>query len=229
MNASTRTAGWTALLAGAVAHDVNNFVQGVSSARSLAGSPGVASADADEMAATIEADLDSMRKLGLRLRTLASAAESTASTRLDEACEDALAGVDHGPAQLLRAEPIPAALRVVGTPAALRTIVASLLEHALAASPATATVRLAVHAPPIGDPDSRVIVEIAAPDAVTLGAIARERLDVALATTLPELRGDTSLVLAGAVVDGLGGSVSIASDAKTGLVLAVHLVPARPR
>ena len=107
MTVSTRSASWTALLAGAVSHDVNNFVQGVSSARSLAGSPGASIADADEMAATIDADLAQMRKLGRRLRTLASAAESRASARLDQACQDALAEVDHGPEQLLRAEPIP--------------------------------------------------------------------------------------------------------------------------
>jgi signal transduction histidine kinase len=236
MTASARTASWTALLAGAISHDINNFVQGASSARLLAGAPGASSADADEMAATIEADLDRMRRLGRRLRTLASAAESTTSARLDEACEDAVAEVDHGPAQLLRAEAARATPRVVGTPAALRTVIASLLEHALAASPPTTTIRVAVRAPEIGDAAAAgeatrgaVVVEIVAPDALALGAIDRERLDVALTTTFPELRGDTSLVLAGAIVDRLGGSVYIGSDAKAGLALAVHFVAAPPR
>ena len=221
MTASARTASWTALLAGAVSHDINNFVQGLSAARSLAGAPGAA--DADEMAATIEADMERVRKLGLRLRTLASAAESRASARVDQACEDALAEVEHAREQLLRADPIPATLRAVGTPTALRSVIASLLEHAVAASPPATTIRVAVRASASGDP----IVEIAAPDAVALGAVGRELLDVALSTALPELRGDVSLVLAGAIADGLGGSVTISSDPETGLVLSVQFAGAR--
>ena len=218
---ASRTASWSALLAGALSHDINNFVQGLSAARLLAGAPGAASADVDEMAATIEADLGQVRKLGRRLRTLASAAEAAASARVDEACEDALAEVDRGGEQRLRAEPILATLRAVGTPAALRTVIGSLLEHALGASPRITTIRVMVRAS-----GAAVIVEIVAPDALALGTIDRQRLDVALSTTLPELRGDTSLVLAGAIADGLGGSVTIGSGAKTGLVLAAHFVAA---
>jgi hypothetical protein len=235
MTAPTRTASWTVLLASAVAHDINNFVHGVSTARTLIELPAAATADVDGMAATIEADLQRLGKLGMRLRTLASAAESTASARLDEACEEALSEVDHGPEHLPRVQTIPATLRVVGTAVAVKTVIASLLEHVLAASPRTATVQLAVVAPDVGDPaassqadrrplGSPVIVEIAAPKAVALGAIGRARLDSTLATTLPELRGDTNLVLAGAIADRLGATVYIASDPQTGLVLEVHFV-----
>ncbi|HSY42173.1 MAG TPA: hypothetical protein VLA79_21710, partial [Polyangia bacterium] len=132
MTASTRNAAWTGLLAGAVAHDINNFVQGVSSARSLAGTSGATSADAAETEAIIEDDLEQLRKMGGRLRALASAGGNGASTRLADACADAFAEVDRSPEQL-RAESIPAELCVVGTAAALTTAIASLLEHALAA------------------------------------------------------------------------------------------------
>ena len=228
MTASTRAAGWTGLLAGAVAHDINNFVQGVSSARALAGAPGATIADAAETAAIIEDDLDQLRRLGGRLRALASAGGSEASTRLAGVCADALAEVDRPPEQL-RAESIPADLCVVGTAAALTTAIASLLEHAVAASPASAPVRLAVHAPQtvgaavIVEP---VIVEIAAPEAGELGAIGETRLDLVLASSLPELRGDARLILAGAIADAIGGAVYIASDANAGLVLTLHLVAA---
>lgn len=240
MTASARTASWTGLLAGAVAHDINNFVQGVSSARTLAAPPGAMSADGDETAALIEDDLDQLRKLGARLRALASAGAPEVTTRLADACADAFAEVDR-PLGQLRAETIPAELRVAGTAAALTTAIASLLEHALAASATAAAVSLAVQVhdhdqdprsadaassakPARPSPGRPVIVEIAAPDAADLGEIGKERLDVLLASSLPELRGDARLILAGAIAEAIGGAVYMASDPKTGLVFALHLV-----
>jgi len=230
MTASTRSAVWTGLLAGAVAHDINNFVQGVSSARSLArafgAAPGTTIADAAETEAIIEDDLDQLRKMGSRLRALAGAGGSPASTRLADACADAFAEVDRTPEQL-RAESIPPQLCVVGTAAALTTAIASLLEHALAASPTTAPVRLTVDGSG-HSPGSPVIVEISAPEFGELGPIGRARLDVALAGSLPELRGDARLILAGAIADAIGGAVYIASDSKAGLVLTLRLVAGTP-
>jgi hypothetical protein len=230
MTASTRSAVWTGLLAGAVAHDINNFVQGVSSARSLArafgAAPGTTIADAAETEAIIEGDLDQLRKMGSWLRALAGAGGSQAATRLADACADACVEVERTPEQL-RAESIPPELCVVGTATALTTAIASLLEHALAASPATAPVRLTVdgtgHSP--GTP---VIVKISAPAFGELGPIGEARLDVALAGSLPELRGDARLILAGAIADAIGGAVYIASDSKTGLVLTLRLVAGAP-
>ena len=184
-----------------MAHDINNFVQGVSSARSLAGAPGATLADAAETAAIIEDDLDQLRKLGGRLRALASAGGREASTRLADACADAFAEVDR-PLEQMRAESIPAELRVVGTAAAADD------GHRLPAGTCVGREpsgragqldcpRAAVRwprQPPTGptrpSPGSPVIVEIAAPDAGDLGAISRARLDVVLAESLPELRGD---------------------------------------
>ena len=134
----------------------------------------------------------------------------------------------------MRADSIPADLCVVGTAAALTTAIASLMEHALTASPAGAPVSLTVRGPRAAgvtlaegtagpSPGSPVIVEIAAPNARELGSINRARLDVVLASSLPELRGDAHLILAGAIADAVGGAVYIASDANTGLVLALHL------
>jgi signal transduction histidine kinase len=226
MTAPARAAGWTGLLAGAVAHDINNFVQGVSSARALAGASSATTADAAETAAIIEEDLDQLRKMGGRLRALASAGTGAASTRLADVCADALAEIDR-PAERMRAESIPADLWVLGTAAALTTAIASLLEHALAASPAAAPIRLAVQQPQ-ASPGAPVIVEISAPEAGDLGAIGQARLDLVLGSSLPELRGDARLILAGAIADALGGAVYIASSAKAGLVLTLHLVAGAP-
>jgi hypothetical protein len=233
-SASSGTGGWTRLLAAAVAHDINNFVQGVSSARALAGAPGAMLADAAETEAIIEGDLDQLRKLGGRLRALASTGRDELATRLADVCADAFAEVDR-PLEQLHTESIPADLCVAGTAAALTTAIASLMEHAVAASPVGAAVSLTVRVPPAaGAADaagatrpargSPVIVEIAAPDAGELGSISRARLDVVLASSLPELRGDARLILAGAIADAVGGAVHIASDPKDGLVLALSLV-----
>ncbi len=71
-----------------------------------------------------------------------------------------------------------------------------------------------------------MIVEIVAPEAGELGAIGKTRLDLVLASSLPELRGDARLILAGAIADAIGGAVYIASDSNAGLVLTLHLVAA---
>jgi|SRR5450631_16118 len=234
MTGSTRPASWAGLLAGAVAHDINNFVQGMSSARALAGAAGAGMTDAAETAAIIEDDLDQLRKLGVRLRTLASARVREASTRLGDACADAVAEVDRLPEQM-RTGSIPADLYVVGTAAALTTAIAALLEHALAASPAAAAISLAIRGPEVvglaaaegaarPSPGAPVIVEIAAPESWEFGTIVKAPLDVVLASSWPELRGDARLILAGAIADAIGGAVYIASDSKAGLVLALHLV-----
>jgi hypothetical protein len=111
---------------------------------------------------------------------------------------------------------------VRGTDAAVRTAIASLLEHALAASPTGTKIQLAVREASAG----AVVVEIAAPEAPGLDAIAVERLDTLLDTALRDLRGDFSLVLAGAIADAVGGAVTLASSPDSGLVLALHLAAA---
>jgi hypothetical protein len=232
---SSSTGIWAGLLAGAVAHDVNTFVHSVANGRALLGRPAVGTSDAAECEDLIEECLIELRKLGVRLRTFAIACESAASANVDEACAAARAEVVPVRGQMLHGEPIPADLRVRGTAAAVMTAIACLLEHALAASPAGATVRLAARGAPaaFGSPaddaarQSRgrsAIVEIAAPQAGGLGTIGMARLDTLLATTLRELRGDLSLVLSGAVADALGGAVYLASDSEGGLVLVLDLV-----
>ena len=234
MTASNGTASWTRLLAVAVAHDINNFVQGGSSARSLAAAPDAMLADASETEAIIEGDLEQLRKLGGRLRALAGAGRHEVATRLADVCADAFAEVDR-PLEQLRTESIPADLCVAGTAAALTTAIASLMEHAVAAGPAGAAISLTVRVPQAAGAaaatgatrpsrGSPVRVEIAAPNARELGSISSTRLDVVLASSLPELRGDARLILAGAIADAVGGAVHLASDPKAGLVLALSLV-----
>jgi len=206
VSAATPAPGWTRLLAAAVAHDINNLAHGLL------------------VAPVAEACLEQMRKLGARLRALAAAADTEASARLDDACADALAEVDPIRDQVLRAMPIPADLRVRAPAAALRTAIACLLEHAAAASPSASAIGLAVRQAQVPSPE--VVVEISSREASGLGELHMERLDVLLGTTLRDLRGDLSLVLAGAIADALGGAVHVASSAKDGLLLALRLVAA---
>ncbi len=210
MSASIPAASWTGLLAAAAAHDINNLVHGFSIS------------DAAEWAACVQDCLEPLRKLGARLRTLATACEAEGSARLDDACADALTEVDPDGGRVVRAALPRAGSRVRGTDAAVRTAIASLLEHAAAASPTGAAIRLSVR----DEPAAAITVEIAAPLATELGLIPAERLDALLATTLRDLRGDFSLVLPGAIADAVGGAVTVASSPDRGLVLALHLVVA---
>src|SRR4051794_38629991 len=183
MSASIPAASWTGLLAAAAAHDINNLVHGFSIS------------DAAEWAACVEDCLEPLRKLGVRLRTLATACEAEGAARLDDACADALTEVDPDGARVVRAALPRAGSRVRGTDAAVRTAIASLLEHALAARPPGGATGRAVR----GEPPAAIAVEITAPEATELGLIRAERLDALLATTLRDLRGDFSLVLPGAI------------------------------
>jgi hypothetical protein len=210
MSASPPAASWTGLLATAAAHEINNLVHSFSIS------------DPADWTACLQDCLDPLRKLGVRLRTLAAASEAEGSARLDDACADALTEVDPDDGRVLRAALPRAGSTVRGTDAAVRIAIASLLEHALAASPTGAPVRLAVHEGPAGE----IVVEIAAPEASGLGEIGAARLDALLATTLRDLRGDFSLVLAGAIADAVGGAVTVASSVESGLVLALHLAVA---
>jgi len=63
------------------------------------------------------------------------------------------------------------------------------------------------------------ILEIAADRVRVEAGVSLALLD----TALRDLRGDVSLVIAGAIADALGGAVHLASSAQSGLVLALRL------
>jgi hypothetical protein len=223
------------LLAAALAHDISNLAHGLSSAQGLTRAAAGEDFDAAEWATFVEGDVDRLRKLGVRLRALGTAGEIDATARLDDACADALAEVDPAGGQVRRVDLPPVDSRVRGTAAAVTAAIASLLEHALAASPTGAPLQLAVRrASVVSGPRANdavrdgsggsVIVEIAAPEASATGVIGRARLDGLFDTALRDRRGDFSLVLAGAVADALGGAVYVASDSGSGLVLDLQLV-----
>jgi len=215
---------WTELLAGALAHDVNNLALSLSSAQRLIRPGAGEHFEAAEWAAFVEGDVERLRKLGGRLRALAAAGDYHSSARLDDACAAAVAEVDPAGGQVRRAGSAPVDARVRGTPVAVSAAIASLLEHARAASPTGAPIELAVRDASAGT----VIVAIAAPMASATGVIDRARLDTLLDTALRDRRGDFSLVLAGAVADAVGGAVTFASDSQCGLVLELQLVAGPP-
>src|SRR6476619_3035926 len=92
---------WTGLLAAALAHDINNLAQGLASAQRLTRPGAGDDLDVAEWAAFVDADVDRLRKLGIRVRSLAMAVESrSTSARLDDACTAALGEVDPARAQV---------------------------------------------------------------------------------------------------------------------------------
>jgi hypothetical protein len=220
MSAPTRATGWTELVASAVAHDINNLVHTLSAERALSGGSGGCGESTD----LVEDCLSEFRKLGARLHTLARAGGAGAQALVDDACVDALVEVDPTGARVLRGEPPPPGTCVRGSAAAVRTAIVSLLEHALAASPTCAPIRMAVRQAP----GETTVVEIAAPEVSGLGAVDDDRLDALLTTTLRDLRGDASLILAGAIADAIGGAVHVGSCPQRGLLLALRLATAKP-
>src|SRR6476646_10407747 len=108
---------WTGLLAAALAHDINNLAQGLASAQRLT-RPGAGDEfDVAEWAAFVDADVDWLRTLGIRVRALAMAAESRAtSALLDDSCAAALAEVDRSGGRVRRAPSLAPGVRVRGTP-----------------------------------------------------------------------------------------------------------------
>jgi signal transduction histidine kinase len=216
---ATPNAGWTELLAAALAHDINNLALSLSSAQRLTRQGAGEDFEAGEWAAFVEADVDRLRKLGVRLRALAAAGDPRSSALLDDACGDALAAFDPAGGQARLTDSPTLDARVRGPAAAVTAAITSLLEHARAASPTGAPIELAVRDASGGS----VIVEIATRAASATAEIGRARLDTLLDTALRDRRGDFSLVLAGAVADALGGAVYFASDSQRGLVLELQL------
>ena len=225
MSAPTRATGWTELVASAVAHDINNLVHTLATERALSGGSagGGGGGGGGESTDLVEDCLAEFRKLGARLHTLARAGGAGAHALVDDACVDALVEVDPTGTRVLRGQPPPPGTCVRGSAAAVRTAIVSLLEHALAASPTCAAIRMAVRQVP----GETTVVEIAAPEVSGLGAIDDGRLDALLTTSSRDLRGDASLVLAGAIADAIGGAVHVGSSPACGLVLALHLAPAK--
>ena len=210
---------WTDLVAGALAHDIGNLAHGLSSAQRLTRAGGE-DFDVTEWAAFVERDVDRLRKLGLRLRALATAREVLSSARLDDACAGALAELGSDGGRVRLAASLPFDSRVRGSAGAVSAAIVSLIEHALAASPFSAQIELAVRNAGAG----AVVVAITAPQASGLGAVGRAPLDALLDAELRERRGDLSLVLAGAVAEALGGAVYVASDPQRGLAFELQLV-----
>jgi hypothetical protein len=225
MSAPTRATGWTELVASAVAHDINNLVHTLSNERALVALQAEANGGGGTGGSPdlVEDCLAEFRKLGTRLHTLSRAGAAGAHALVDDACVDALVEVDPTGTRVLRGQPPPPGTCVRGSAAAVRTAIVSLLEHALAASPTCAAIRMAVRQVP----GETTVVEIAAPEVSGLGAIDDGRLDALLTTSSRDLRGDASLVLAGAIADAIGGAVHVGSSPACGLVLALHLAPAK--
>jgi signal transduction histidine kinase len=227
MSAPPRATGWTELVASAVAHDINNLVHTLSNERALIAAPAGANGGGGSGGSVgspdlVEECLCEFRKLGARLHTLARARGAGGHTLIDDACVDALVEVDPTGARVLRGQPPSPGTCVRGSAAAVRTAIVSLLEHALAASPTSAQIRMTVRQAP----GETTVVEIAAREVSGLGAVDDDRLDALLATTLRDLRGDVSLILAGAIADAIGGAVHVESSPGQGLVLGLRLAPA---
>jgi len=196
---------WTRMIARAAAHEIRNVEHALGQVLALAEASGALGADYVAVAGD---GLGRLRRLADDLRALAGSGDAAAApARIDLACADALAEVEPGPDQRVAVDgPLSAEARVRGTAAALRIAVRVLLRHALAASPATAVVRLRV-----GVAADAVVVTVDAPEAPA-----------------PQQGHDAlGFALAGAIAREIGGELRVdALAASGGARFALHLARA---
>jgi hypothetical protein len=222
--------GWTHLLAGAAAHDVNNIAHSLSSLLALASDPNVSKAALDEYRAMAYEALAALRRLGAEMHALGSAAPgpiAAAPQSVRLACEDALAETEPRNGQRVIAGPLPGEALVRGSAAALRVLVKALLRQALAASPAGAVVRLDG-----SSNDGTTSLLVVAPRAPPPGIDERLSLGAWLDGAGRSYRGSFHLVLAGALAAELGAELDIGpggaadpgdGDAGAGRGIAIEL------
>ena len=203
----------TRLLAGAAAHKVANLAHSLLHTLAIASRPDVDPAIYRDLVQQIAADL---RRLSVRLATLAHSERDAYALRLNVVCADALAEAAperDGAAGAALTEPVPPELFVRGTPAALILTVGALLRHALAATPkGGARVALAVSAPL-----ASVVLTVDAPSASgppDLEPIPLERLAGRHASLA--VHGDMDVILAALVARSYGGELRVGGVAEEG-------------
>jgi hypothetical protein len=201
---------WTRLVAGTVAHDVNNLAQGLLNLLVLAEDPSATRELVAQYVELARGGLSELKRLGADLRALADARADEPPQRLDLACSDALIEVEAPAGRRLEPGALAPDLLVRGSSAGLRLGVSALLQHALAASAPGTAVRLS--AGPDGD---GVAVLVDAPGAPALRAVGGAPVSSLLAGPERELSGGR-LVLAGALAAQLGGELSVRSGAASG-------------
>jgi hypothetical protein len=208
---------WTRLVAGTVAHDVNNLAQGLLNLLTLSEDPGATRELIAQYVELARGGLGELKRLGADLRALADARVDEPPQRLELACSDALVEVEPPVGRRLVAGPLAPDLLVRGSSAGLRLGVSALLQHALAASTPGSAVNLSASRDGAG---AAVLVD--APGAPALRVAGVAPVSALLAGPQREISGGR-LVLAGALADQLGGELSVRPGSPTGQLFRLWL------
>lgn len=199
------------LVAGTAAHEVNNLAQGLLNLLALASEPTVTRDALARYASLARDGLAELRRLGADLRALADSQTDPRSERLDLVCEDVLDQGRPSAGRIVERGEWRSDVFVRGSSAALRLAISSLLEHALAASPPSSAIRIAVSSQAGG---GAVVVDASG---AQRPATAETPVADLLAGPAHELSSAPRLVFAGAVAAEYGGKLTVRPGAVSGL------------
>ena len=211
---------WTRLVAGAAAHDINNLAQGLFNLLALASSPTASPEALERYAGLAREGLLDLKRLAADLRALSSTGAPGEVQRLDLACLEAHTEVAVPEGRSLEMGPAAGVL-VLGTGAALRVALTSVLRYCLAASAAGGRVTSSVP----GEAAEPMIV-VDAPTAPPPRSSDEGSLGALLNGLEREFGGDRGLVLAGAIVRQCGGEIHAGRGPHGGLRFKLAFVRA---
>ncbi|HVZ72270.1 MAG TPA: hypothetical protein VHJ20_07835 [Polyangia bacterium] len=205
---------WTRLVAGAAAHDINNFAQGLLNLLSLAGSPNATPDSLAHYAALARDGIKELQALGRDLRAVADAEAAREPQRLDLALTEALADVVPASGRTLERAAATGPMLVAADGAALRLAIRAVVRYALAATAPGGVVRVALEG---SSEAARASVVVDAPAAAAPPI--PEETDLARLMLGPEpvFASNTGLVLAGVAAESCGGAARVAVGAEGGL------------
>jgi hypothetical protein len=214
---------WTRLVAGAVAHDINNLTQGLFDVFALSSAPDTSPEARTRYEELAREGIKELQDLGRNLRTLADADAATEPQRLDVACADAVAGLQTSAGRSL----VPAAptgpVFVAGGRPALLLAISGFVRYAESASAPGSAIRIAVAAE-----SSQASVVIDAPGA-PMRAPTETTLSSLMSGAERRFASDAGLVVAGAAVTMCGGEVRVGPSNGGGLRFKLSFRRVEPR
>jgi hypothetical protein len=194
---------WTRLVAGAVAHDINNLTQGLFDVIALSTAPDTSPEARTRYEELAREGIKELGDLGRTLRTLADAEPGAEPQRLDLACAEAVASVQPSAGRSLLPVAPAGPILVTGSRAALILAISGFVRYAVAASAPGASIGIAA-----GIEGGEAFVVVDAPTAPTR-VPAEATLFSLMSGAERRFASDAGLVVAGAAIALTGGDVRV--------------------
>jgi hypothetical protein len=214
---------WTRLVAGAVAHDINNLTQGLFDVFALSSAPDTPPEARTRYEELAREGIKELQNLGRNLRTLADADTATEPQRLDVACADALASLQPSAGRSLVPTAPAGPVFVAGGRPVLLLAISGFVRYAESASAPGSAIGIAVAAE-----GGEACVVVDAPGA-PMRAPAETTLSSLMSGAERRFASDAGLVVAGAAVTMCGGEVRVGPSGDGGLRFKLCFRRVEPR